>query len=401
MRSLRKTLTSLSPAILLVPVLCGIISGQSGLTTIQDTLFDADGARYNGTLTIQWSTFDTTNPGTIIQQSKTVQVTNGNLLVQLAANNTATPPANLYTVLYQSDGDQQYTETWSVPFSATPLKVTQVRIGTGSGPGSSSGLTGGGATTESGITNLVSDLNARPIKGPGFGTNAVAVVDQNGQIETVAGNAGDCVFVDGTTGPCSSVVLPTFVTAEVPSGTIDGNNSVFTLVNAPSGTSLLLFRNGLLLQPGTGLLAERIDNSVYGYGNTAAAGCAGGCIPARFRPWEQRHQQRWFESGLWCVRPERMRCSGRLYEGRGLYDTDIRQRVSVDSDFERGVHSSGIHPGARLVRGAAEHQRRRHYGGKQRTGNRWRERRVYAEYCQRDIDDLGWFRLLDIRRKRH
>ena len=251
MRSLRKTLTALSPAIILVSVLCGIISAQSGLTTIQDTLFDADGARYNGTLFIQWSTFDTTNPGTIIQQSKTVQVTNGNLLVQLAANNTATPPANIYSVLYQSDGDQQYSETWSVPLSPTPLKVSQVRIGTGSGGGSSSGLTGGGATTESQVTNLVSDLNARPIKGPGFGTNAVAMVDQNGQLETVVGGAGDCVFADGSTGPCSSVVLPTFVTAEVPGGTLDGNNTTFTLANAPSGTSLLLFRNGLLLQPGT------------------------------------------------------------------------------------------------------------------------------------------------------
>ena len=62
-----------------------------------------------------------------------MQVMNGNLLVQLAANSTATPPANIYTVLYQSDGDQQYTETWSVPASATPLKVTQVRTGTVSG----------------------------------------------------------------------------------------------------------------------------------------------------------------------------------------------------------------------------------------------------------------------------
>jgi len=253
MRPLRQTLKALSPAIILVPVLCGIISGQSALTTIQDTLFDADGARYNGTLTIQWSTFDTTNPGTVVQQSETVQVVNGNLLVQLAANSTATPPANIYTVLYQSDGDQQYTEQWTVPVSTTPLKVSQVRIGTGGSGTGPSGLTGGtGAVTESSVTNLVSDLNARPIKGPGYGTNAVAVVDQNGQIETAVGNLGDCVFVDGTAGPCSTgVLLPTFVNGETPGGTVNGINATFTLANTPSGSSLLLFRNGLLVQPGT------------------------------------------------------------------------------------------------------------------------------------------------------
>ena len=45
MRSLRQTISTLSPAIILVSVLCEIISAQSGLTTIQDTLFDADGLR--------------------------------------------------------------------------------------------------------------------------------------------------------------------------------------------------------------------------------------------------------------------------------------------------------------------------------------------------------------------
>lgn len=254
MRHLRHTLKSLSPVIVLIPVLCGIISAQSGLTTIQDTLFDADGARYNGTLTIEWSTFDTTNPGTIIQQSKTVQVVNGNLLVQLAPNNTATPPANVYNVLYESDGDQQYSETWTVPVSANALTVAQVRTGGGvgsTGGGSVGGLTGGTGTPESSITNLVSDLNARPIKGPGFGTNAVAVVDQNGQIETAVGNLGDCVFVDGTTGPCSAgITLPTFVNGETPGGVVNGLNPTFTLANTPSGTSLLLFRNGVLTQAG-------------------------------------------------------------------------------------------------------------------------------------------------------
>jgi hypothetical protein len=236
-----------------VSVLCELISAQSGLTTIQDTLFDADGSRYNGSLIIQWSTFDSAHPGTIVQQGKTVQVVNGNLLVQLAPNNTATPPANIYTVLYQSDGFQQYSESWTVPASTTPLKVSQVRIGIGAGGGGAGGgLTGGtGTVTESSVTNLVSDLNARPIRGPGYGTNAVAVVDQNGQIETVVGNLGDCVFVDGTTGPCSAPVsLPTFVNGEIPNGALDGNNGTFTLANSPSGLSLQLFRNGVLMAAG-------------------------------------------------------------------------------------------------------------------------------------------------------
>jgi hypothetical protein len=253
MRSLRKTLTPLSPAIILVSVLCGTISGQSALTTIQDTLFDADGQRYHGSLTIGWNTFDTGNPGTIVQQSRTVQVVNGNLLVQLAPNSTATPPANVYTVVYQSDGDQQYSETWTVPASTTSLKVAQVRTGTStSGSGSAGGLTGStGPVTESSVTNLLSDLGARPIKGPGFGINAVAVVDQNGQLETAVGNSTDCVFVDGTAGPCaSSVIFPSFVTGETPAGTVNGLNTTFTLANTPSGSSLMLFRNGVLVAPG-------------------------------------------------------------------------------------------------------------------------------------------------------
>jgi hypothetical protein len=251
MRPLRKTPKTLSAAAILLPVLCGILSGQSGLTTIQDTLFDADGGRYNGTLYIQWSTFDTENPGTVIQQSKSVQVVNGNLLVQLAPNSTAQPPANLYKVLYQSDGKQQYSETWSVPPSAIPMRVPQVRTGGGigsGGGGSAGGLTG---TPESSVTNLVSDLNARPIKGPGFGANAVAMINQNGQIETVVGNLGDCVFADGTTGPCTAgLTLPAFVNGEAPAGQLNGLNATFTLANSPADASLLLFRNGLLLKAG-------------------------------------------------------------------------------------------------------------------------------------------------------
>jgi hypothetical protein len=181
--------------------LCGLAwsqSTQTGLTTIQDTLFKADGTRFNGTLTIQWSTFDATNIGTIVQQSKSVQVANGNLYVQLVPNAGAAPPANVYSVQYQSDGRQQFTETWTVGPSTQPLTVSQVRIGTlivTGTPGSSS--TGTTPIPESSVTGLVDDLNQRPMKGVGFGTNGVAIVDDSGALETAVGQVGSCVMVDG------------------------------------------------------------------------------------------------------------------------------------------------------------------------------------------------------------
>jgi hypothetical protein len=244
--------------IILFAGLNGAAFAQLPLSTIQDVLFKADGARFTGTLIIQWNTFDANHLGTVVQQSKTVSVLNGNLQIQLAPNQGARPPANTYTVSYQSDGLQQSAEIWTVPSSSAPLTVPQVRVGsvvTTSGGSSSSfaaaGSSGTGNTTiaESAVVGLLSDLSQRPTKGPGFGTGAVAVINPSGQVETAVGTLGDCVFVDGTTGPCGGPT-PTFSDAEVPAGTIDGVNTAFTLQNSPSGSSLLLVRNGLYLIAG-------------------------------------------------------------------------------------------------------------------------------------------------------
>jgi len=235
---------------LLATVLCGLAWSQTtGLTTIQDTLFKADGTRFNGTLTIGWSTFDAANIGTIVQQSKNVQVVNGNLLVQLAPNATATPPSNVYTVQYQSDGRSQFVETWTVPVSAQPLTVAVVRTGTQAVPSSGGGGIASGVTPilESSVIGLQADLAQRPLKGTGFGSNGVAVVDDSGSLATAVGDVGACVFVDGTTGQCAP---PTFADAETPGGIVDGTNGTLTLANTPLGSSLLLFRNGLYMTPG-------------------------------------------------------------------------------------------------------------------------------------------------------
>ena len=137
-RTMRLSLKLRAPfrsAIIAAAVLSGYAMAQSNLTTIQDTLYKADGTRFSGTLNIQWNTFDANNIGTIVQQSKSVVVVNGNLQVQLVPNAGAQAPANVYSVHYQSDGNQQFTETWTVPPSAQPLTVASVRIGTLSGAG--------------------------------------------------------------------------------------------------------------------------------------------------------------------------------------------------------------------------------------------------------------------------
>jgi hypothetical protein len=296
--ALPEGLMALGKGMLLLAAFCGLAWSQTGLTTIQDTLFKADGTFFNGSLTIQWSTFDAINIGTIVQQSTTVAVVNGNLFTLLAPNATAQPPANVYTVLYQSDGREQFAETWTVPVSTVPLKVSQVRVGSQAISGTGGG---GGAVSndtpilESSVVGLQADLSQRAMKGAGFGTNAVAVVDDNGMIETAVGDPGDCVFVDGTTGPCGQ---PAYSDAETPGGVIDGVNNTFTLANTPLGSSLMLFLNGLyttanfdytltgqaiqfvagaIPQPGDTLIASyRVDTSAGG--DISALTAPGGTI---------------------------------------------------------------------------------------------------------------------------
>lgn len=93
------------------------------------------------------------------------------------------------------------------------------------------------------------------MKGVGFGIGRAAVINQAGQIDAAAGNLGDCVRVDGSSGPCgggSGGTAGSFADAEIPAGAVNGSNTVFTLAATPSPAgSLELFRNGLLQRQGT------------------------------------------------------------------------------------------------------------------------------------------------------
>jgi hypothetical protein len=227
------------------------------LTTIQDVLYKADGQPFNGTLTISWNSFQSADNSAIVMQELTVKVINGNLRVRLVPSSTGTPPID-YLVTYNSDGRIQFHERWSVPASATPLRVRDVRVpptGTGTGGGGTGGSSGTGTGTltgpvpESQVTGLISDLAARPIKGPAFAAGRTAVVDGSGLVESASGNATDCMHVDGSSGPCGGGA-PTFVDGDLPTGIVDGSNATFALTAVPApSTSLSFYRNGMLQKP--------------------------------------------------------------------------------------------------------------------------------------------------------
>jgi hypothetical protein len=233
--------------------MAGIALAQPPLTTIQDTLYKADGTPFNGFLVISWNSFQADNQANIVSQSITVKVVDGYFRVQLVPTADANPPSS-YTVTYNSDGRVQFQETWVVGTSTTPVTIADVRVSTTSVPsttptGSPTQAPSQTPIPESSVTGLANDLSLRPMKGTGFAPGSVAMINSAGGIDAVAGNPSDCVFVNGTSGPCGGA-SPLFSDGEVPGGTIDGNNTTFTLANLPSpAASLALFRNGMAQQP--------------------------------------------------------------------------------------------------------------------------------------------------------
>jgi hypothetical protein len=263
------------------------------LSTIQDTLYKADGTRFNGTVTVTWNSFLTGDQAPVGAQGTTLQIVNGALRVQLAPTTTATPGTN-YTVVYSSQGKFQFSETWAVPPSTSVLRIRDVRVSTGDVIGPPPVTT---AVDISDVTGLTNELAARAVKGPAFAPSRAAVINALGAIDAASGNPGDCVRVDGTSGACGTSgnggPLPSFSDNEVPSGLVNGANTAFTLMYAPSpDSSLLLFRNGLRMTKGVDYTtsgntitfltvstpqAGDVISASYRYG--AAAGSSSSSIP--------------------------------------------------------------------------------------------------------------------------
>jgi len=217
------------------------------LTTIQDVLYKADGTRFNGILTVSWSSFQSADSAAIVTQSTTVKVVGGNLRVQLVPSPTA--PASYYTVVYNSDGRVQFQETWSVPASTVPVRVRDVRVVVAAAD-TSGGSGASGPILESDVVGLVADLAARPLEGSAFSAGRVAFINPLGAIDGVSGNPSDCLHVDGSSGACGTG-SNSFMDGDSPSGIVDGASTTFTLSETPNpASSLAVYRNGILQKAG-------------------------------------------------------------------------------------------------------------------------------------------------------
>jgi hypothetical protein len=237
---------------MMVMAAAAVAAAQPALTTIQDVLYRADGTRFSGTMFIQWNSFQTGDTSSIATANVTVPIVNGVLNVKLAPTTTASPGAQYNVTFSTQGGTPQFTQQWAVPPSTLPLAVRDVVVSTGAVVGPPPTLS---TPIQIGdVTGLTNALNVRPQEGVGFAIGRVAVINQAGQIDGAAGNSGDCVRVDGSSGACGGGggLVPLYVDSEVPAGAVDGVNTTFTLHFAPSPVgSLDLYRNGLLMTQGT------------------------------------------------------------------------------------------------------------------------------------------------------
>lgn len=233
----------------------GIVVAQPPLTTIQDTIYKADGSRFNGLALISWKGFSAPDGSNIGANSIAANIVNGVIRVQLAPSTNASAGAG-YTVTYNSDGRYQFTEFWAVPPSSAALRISDVRVASLSSSGGGGTVTGTpppglGQLQIADISNLANELSLRPLKGIGYAASRTAVIDMTGTMTAAVGNLSDCVRVDGSSGPCGSGISSAagFVDGETPAGSIDGVNAAYTLANSPNpAASLDLYRNGVLMK---------------------------------------------------------------------------------------------------------------------------------------------------------
>ncbi len=249
---------------------------QTTTTQIVDTVLNTDGTPFNGTVVITWS--GGTTGSSPAPYSTSAKIYNGALSVNLVPSVASSSSAFYIATFNSRDGLTSWVETWQVGPSTSPLTLAQVRTtlpSTGSGSSSTTVVPIGQVTGLSSYLNALStSLNTVTSGFSGFNTTlaglGTSVSNLNATVNNIMNNA--------TPGAASGT--PGFIDSEVPLGTIDGTNTVFSLSNSPNpSTSLMLFVNGVLQANGS-------DYSLASYRITFGSGSkphAGDVLQASYR----------------------------------------------------------------------------------------------------------------------
>ncbi|MGC1782761.1 MAG: hypothetical protein WA708_09600 [Acidobacteriaceae bacterium] len=90
--------------------------GQVATTTVQDTVYRADGTFATGTILVSWPAFVSAAGKTVAAGNLSAAIgANGQVTLNLAPNVGATPAGSYYTAVYHLDDGTVKTEYWEVP----------------------------------------------------------------------------------------------------------------------------------------------------------------------------------------------------------------------------------------------------------------------------------------------
>ena len=105
---------------MLLVLLAGPARTQVSTTTVQGTVYSANGQPASGTLLVSWDAFTTANNQAVAAGSTSVGIgADGYVSVNLAPNQGASPAGSYYTAVYQLNGGSVSKEYWTVPAAGT------------------------------------------------------------------------------------------------------------------------------------------------------------------------------------------------------------------------------------------------------------------------------------------
>ncbi len=124
-------------AIWFAMLVLGIVTMAHAQTTVSDRIYSPlNGSLFEGRLVV--TAPDMTYAGrTYVRGSREYVVSGGNFNASLIPNDAATPAGTAYTVRYIPASGSSWTEYWTVPTSASPVKINAIRAAVAPSPSTS------------------------------------------------------------------------------------------------------------------------------------------------------------------------------------------------------------------------------------------------------------------------